>query len=84
MILVARTQYETVVEQLDRLRKQQAEDLLEAASRTADLPRKIALLEEAIGRNPTSWQARVELGRAKHLPITALALLGSLTADEAA
>lgn len=62
MILVPRARYEDLVDQLDRLRAQQAEELLEAAHRTADLPRKIALLEEAVSRNPAGWQAHVELG----------------------
>ena len=82
LILVNREEYNSLREEVSQLRGRQAEELIEAARRTGDPYRKIALLKEAIGRSPTSWDAHFELGSASrkqgHLDDAELSLRASV------
>lgn len=61
-VLVTRQAYESLRQELNSLREQQAQDLIDSALRTQDPNRRTELLQHAIDRNPASWQAHFELG----------------------
>ncbi|MBD0741322.1 tetratricopeptide repeat-containing protein [Streptomyces sp. CBMA152] len=61
-MLISRQEYDFLQEEMRRLREQQAEDLINAALVETSQTGRIALLREAVTRNPASAQAHFELG----------------------
>jgi tetratricopeptide (TPR) repeat protein len=61
-VTVRRAAYEALRADLARLREHQAEDLIDAALRSGALERRIALLQQAVQRNPVAVRAYHELG----------------------
>ncbi|MBW8482054.1 tetratricopeptide repeat protein [Actinomadura parmotrematis] len=64
LVLVPRRAYDALAAEVGELRQRQADDLLKAARRSADLDARIGLLREAVKRNPAGWRGFQELGSA--------------------
>lgn len=62
LIAIARVELESLMAELERLKSQQAEDLINAAENIDDVKQKIDLLRRATEVNPASFPAHLKLG----------------------
>jgi tetratricopeptide (TPR) repeat protein len=62
LVQVSRSEWDGLHAEIERLKQQQAEDLVEAAKKATSSDRRIELLRQAVERNPASATAYLELG----------------------